>query len=112
MNDEMPKELVDRMADLCRNIWNSPSLAYAKEVDHLYQEACAIKVMLPEKIDPDLLEARELLATFYAEEPFSGVYKKAMIEVRAGLRDDKPDVRGFLKAIKHGRAIASMGSSG
>jgi len=102
--EQIAPELVERMAALVRGIWDSGSLYYAKEVEHLYAEACAIKVLLP---DSDLMMAREIGAACCVEPATSPMLIMRPEGWRKGLNDDTHKMRLILAALKRGRELAS-----
>jgi hypothetical protein len=73
-----------------------------------YDEARAIVALLPELVDPDLIEARRLVA-----EKFDGGTKSLNGDaVRAGARDHAHDVQLAYSCIKRGRELALAGETG
>lgn len=99
----VPAELVERMVALVRGIRGSGSLCYAKEVEHLYDEASAIAALLPEPVDPDLIEARKIVAERNGNLRIECGYRQRVLD---GQEDDHPAVMNTLAAIKRGRELA------
>lgn len=58
--------------------------------------------LLPEPVDPDLLEARALFEEFHAAEGFTATAKKAP----TGECDEYGDMKLILTALKRGRELA------
>ncbi len=109
MSDISP-ELVDKMVTLVR------TMAACGEplTDHFikgsgayfaYRDAKAIAALLPEPVDPDLIEARELAIKHCTNVGTTG---EGIDEyaVREGRYDQGYAVRGMLAAIKRGRELA------
>ena len=91
--------VVERLIALARNVATN-------RMNGTHNEANAIVALLPEPVDPDLIEAREELASFYEAGGIAiHVPAKDCENIRAGLCDDRADVKGFLAAIKRGRAL-------
>jgi len=101
----IPPEVVERM------------VAFVRACDHIslptdgwqFTEARAIVALLPEPVDPDLVEARELAAV--ASEKLSHPWAP---KIRAGEKDDAPQagVSLALAAIRRGRALAAAEREG
>lgn len=63
------------------------------------EEACAIVALLPEPIDPDLIEARKISDQFTGKKNGDGQYS-------IGNRDSEAGLQAVLAAIKRGRTLA------
>lgn len=97
-------DLTARMEALVRKLATWTWVAHTN-ADKDYAEARAIVALLPEPVDPDLIEARRLVA-----EKFDGGTKSlAGDAVRAGARDHAHDVQLAYDCIKRGRALALAG---
>lgn len=104
MTERVSPELEARMIALVRNIRNSGSLYYATEVVPLYNEACRIVANLPRPVDPDMIEARKIVAS---QAPFGAIDPSWNSRVIDGFEDDGPWVKNALAAIKRGRELAA-----
>jgi len=94
---EISQEVIERMVALVRKMEpeGSHSGSYTLRRED-YVEAHAIAALLPEPVDPDLIEAREL--AFPGAEEFTD-------EIAAGKWDTHPVVLNVFRAIKRGRAL-------
>jgi len=93
-------ELQARMVALVRRCADS---AMASGDLYTMREATAIVAELPQPVDPDLLEAREVAIATVGDRDWPQVWAK---EVRAGQYDRESRVRVALAAIKRGRELA------
>jgi len=102
------REMHERMVALMRKM-GAPQAGEGKQkyvaIDGtaMVAEARAIVAMLPDPIDPDLIEARECVA---------GVYDAAgrgdlAVQTRQGGQDNRLRVQSALAAIRRGRALAA-----
>ncbi len=102
---DIPQELVERMVEFVRMCADS---SYMK-CSAIKEEAESIAALLPEPVDPDMVEARELIAracAWFNEDPAEMVKN-----IRAGLWDYPDVAQGLVAdtyaAIKRGRELAS-----
>jgi hypothetical protein len=96
----IPEPLVERMVALVRGIHASGSLSYAKEVEHLYIEACEIAATLA----PDMAAIREIFAEEFPES-LSGAGPDRARLIAAGQNDDFWEMRVARKAFEAGRSF-------
>jgi hypothetical protein len=101
---EIPAELVERMVALVRQIAGPWPL-----IDHVQRhEARAIAALLPEPVDPDLIEAREIALKY----GLPGImHYRTTNQTRDGACDDMLAVQLVLEAIKRGRELAKRDPS-
>lgn len=101
---DIPQELVERMVALVRELAGRPGGLMAWHSDTPAKvEAVAIASLLPEPVDPDLIEAREFLILSHG----AGVSEGYKRYARDGSYDDDEDCQRWLAAIKRGRELAS-----
>lgn len=101
--------LVERMVKLVRDL-------HADHVEHNMHDrvqdfvarTAAIVAELPEPVDPDLIEARKLVAKRYNRETSSD----AILETLLGDDDDTDAVRNCVAAIKRGRELERLFRTG
>ncbi len=93
---EVGPEVVERMIALVRG------MASNDDPHPHYDEARAIVALLPEPVDADLIEAREVAAAVFDN---GGSHPSIASGLRAGKRDGGIDVTVALAAIKRGRAL-------
>lgn len=99
---EIEPETVDRMVALIRRV--------AAELDHYHgyaanamqMEGRAIVALLPEPVDPDLIEARKIVASLCYRVDTDGY-----VRVMKGRNDSGLNVRETLAGIKRGRELAT-----
>jgi hypothetical protein len=113
---EYDPELVERMVALVRKIAEEADRFQIEtgslDSDFLLAEGSAlaaresrtIVAMLPEPVDPDLIEAREFIVRFNGPHAEVGYTKS----VREGRLDDNEDLQLFLAAIKRGRELQAL----
>ncbi|TZG25618.1 hypothetical protein [Sphingomonas montanisoli] len=92
-------EAIERMMAFVRNMANATSCS------PLFREAAEIAALLPEPIDPDLIEARKVIHRVLMDKGASGEAIFAG-EVLAGERDDALFMHVAIAAIKLGRVLA------
>ncbi len=112
MTQEISPELVDRMMACIRAgvAWadnRSAKVSNATDTENL-DEARAIVALLPEPVDPDRIEGRNVAATAHMD--MHG-YESTAEAIRAGRHDDWILVIGCVAAIKRGRELAKQGQS-
>lgn len=92
---EIPQELVDRMVALVRDLAGYPAASIYDAID----EAQAIAKALPKPVDPDLIEARNLVECT--------VHWSAQTDrdLASGKNDGTTEMRIALAAIKRGREL-------
>lgn len=98
MTDVEP-EIVERMVGFVRSCAEKPALTLYDSLV-IINEARAIVALLPEPVDPDLVEARLLSISFRSGE-------KIKDEIMSGKRDDEEAIQALLAAIKRGRQLAT-----
>lgn len=91
---DRPEELFDRMAALVREMTQGTSSRH-------YIEADALSRLLPTPTDPDLIEAREIVAKAYEARRVPCWPAR----VRAGECDEADEVTNTLAGIKRGREL-------
>jgi hypothetical protein len=96
---EIGPEVVERMVALVRHAAVSAS-------GHTKEEARAIAALLPEPVDPDLVEARKLVAERNGNLRIECGYRQQVLD---GQEDDHPAVINTLAAIKRGRELERAG---
>lgn len=106
MTAEITQELAVRMAALVRNIVNYEAVDDIEKP--LADEARAIVALLPEPVDPDLVECREILA---CEAETKGWTAHAL-RWRAGAWDDESTIISYMKVLKRGRELALKAREG
>lgn len=98
-------EAVEKMEVFVRRMAQGIYLHGCNEVGFTAYEAVAaaqgLVAMLPEPVDPDLIEAREIVAR--SQDPYEA------IRTRAGLQDNLFRVADTLAGIRAGRALAESG---
>lgn len=113
MSNEIAPETVERMVALVRGL-SDP------QIDARYNlgvsDARAIAALLPEPVDPDLVEARQIAADAIFPTPAPNGATEDQVRLRnailAGKRDNEPAAVGaILKAIKRGRELAKAENS-
>lgn len=95
---ERDPALWDRMEALVRDLASRDGACFVGEIKH---EAQAIVADLPKPVDPDLIEARKLAASFSDREDVNHA------DYLSGDLDSGGEVQGFLAAIKRGRELAA-----
>lgn len=76
-------------------------------VQNVHKHLDAIRA--PKPVDPDLAEAREIVAVWYEANPKAGVGSRAPSAIRSGNNDELPEIQQALTALKRGRELASAG---
>lgn len=103
---EISQELAQRMASFVRKQaevnWLDPSDPRARP---MYEEARAIVALLPQLVDPDLIEAREMFIELEGGVDADG---EVVSDVRQGKADSTDEVRHILAGIKRGRELAAQ----
>jgi len=99
---EISQEVVERMVSLVRKMEpeGSHSRSYTLRRED-YVEAHAIAALLPEPVDPDLIEARRIALKNAKDR---GYFHTPACYL-AGDHDESDDVQIALAAIKRGRAL-------
>jgi hypothetical protein len=102
---EVGPEVVERCIDLCEAvIAQKPFVRHPDGPGIIYEARDLLpllKALLPEPVDADLVEARELEATAAEANGFEEYARN----IRAGEYDDDGPVRCTLNGIKRGRAL-------
>lgn len=101
MSQDISPELVERMVALVRQCAGQP--LHGQALHDVDVEAQSIVAQLPEPIDPDLMEARQI-AAFHAGAARDGTMN--------GEWDNSLYVQNALKGIKRGRELASLSQPG
>lgn len=101
---EIAPELVERMVYLLRR--QVKKFAHEVNVTDAVKEAREIVALLTAPVDPDLIEARKLVAERYNLSTSS----EAVEATLAGEDDDTRAVKNCLRAIKRGRELAGGAS--
>lgn len=104
---EISQELVERMATVIRAYAHSDG-SHIKTGRSVHAELLAVASELPVPVDPDLLEAREVAASYCQKGSYISISagEASANHIRAGLRDDDTFVQAMLAAIKRGKEIA------
>lgn len=109
---EIDPVLVGKMAALVRDIadftWSDGLLAgnASRNQDAAFAaRLCEIARLLPKPIDPDLLEARRMVALRSGNAEIEAEYR---LRVMDGAEDGHPAVINTLAAIKRGRELAEQ----
>jgi hypothetical protein len=96
-------DVTARMEALVRRMAGEPGRQLIAASDGDYAEARAIVALLPEPVDPDLIEARKLAAVWSESQDVSHSH------YLDGHMDDSAEVRGMVAAIARGRELALAG---
>lgn len=97
---EVAPEVVERMVALVRQIGSMTPRTTAQ--DYWFPEAAAIVALLPEPVDPDLIEARKLAFDF------AGTMGPKPPGILDGEMDDSEALLALYAAIKRGRELAAQ----
>lgn len=107
--DVLSAELVERMITCVRGLAAHWETADPIDIDRRIEEARAIVAELPAPVDPDLIEAREVVCGYHHDKhPESPWHVEQAAAVRAGVRDSMLDVQAALFGIKRGRELAAL----
>ncbi|RYG90141.1 MAG: hypothetical protein EON59_00745 [Alphaproteobacteria bacterium] len=104
--EQIPAEVVERMVALVRRLARGPNERGRFFVQNVEDEARELIALLPEPVDPDLLEAREL---FIALEGGVDADRDVIRDILQGKADCADEIRHLLAGIKRGRELASAG---
>lgn len=109
---EISPELVERMVALVRAYGHGAGLAFEQATGRsVFAEAMLLADLLPEPVDPDLIEAREIVASghdvYAAESPW---HANEAVKVRAGQDDRLFRVADTFAGIKRGRELERAAS--
>lgn len=102
---EISPELVERMVALVRHMARD---VVARDIH--FNEARTIVAELPKPVDPDLIEAREVVCGYHHDKhPESPWHINQAARVRSGALDSLRDVQAAYHGIKRGRELSSHG---
>lgn len=98
---EIGREVVERMVTLVRELHADHVKHGAHDyVQDFVARTAAIVALLPEPVDPDLVEARAIASEW------SKVQHGLGRDYTTGLYDDEPGLQAVLAGIKRGRGLA------
>jgi hypothetical protein len=110
---EIGPELVERMVALVRSMLQQEAEHADAPTRFCYAnhtEARAIAALLPEPVDPDLIEAREAVCRSHHDKHPESPWHQGQAElVRSGSNDRMLDVLAAYEAIKRGRELERAG---
>jgi hypothetical protein len=108
---EISQKLAQRMAECLRaSLTIDGEIAFKIKTGRtVFAEVNAIVAELPEPVDPDLIEARKLVAQRYRKEDCPLSYHQVHAAIMLGEDDATQSVQNCLAAIKRGRELAGEG---
>lgn len=81
-------------------------------IEPLHLEALAIAALLPRPVDPDLIEAREVVCGYHHDKHPESPWHIGQAElVRSGRNDNMLDVQAAYFGLKRGRELAALEAS-
>jgi len=103
---EIPAEVVERMVALVRDMVRVSRNVGDTALGTQFLEARCISELLPEPVDPDLVEAREVVCGYHHDKhPESFWHVEQAEVVRSGRFDRMLDVQAAYHGIKRGREL-------
>lgn len=106
---DIPQELVERMVALVRDLSTCDGTMTRQRLDNgLIGRAKDIAALLPEPVDPDLIEARKIAAgsSMKVSEPLFNRWHDRIFRGEV-YQDEASGVPAVLRGIKRGRELAS-----
>lgn len=107
MTAEISQELAIRMAACLRDMTKWSGVGFSHPGTNALAEARAIVALLPEPVNPDLVEARKL-ADYHSER----ARIKRLTPYSAGTYDHDPVIVALLAALTRGRELALKARDG